>query len=149
MNIGNTILKGVTVSVNDVASLTCKKGAKSAAYAVVWSTGNAFASSGDISLLEQVVCQGTFQFTQAVLDTEQAAKVFTPTATTTCSATADNTALPVDDHAATVSISNGAAASLVVNIVTSACTLPSIIPDGQPSKKISGCGGRLMLMLGL
>jgi hypothetical protein len=134
VNLGNTIVEQTAVAVTDVPSLTCSKGLNSDTDAHVLSSGASVALPADLGPTEQVVCQGTFLFTQAVIDTEQEAKVFTPTATTTCGAAKDNAALPSGDYAATASIAVAPPASLVVNIVTSACTVPSIIAVGASSE---------------
>lgn len=140
VNSGNTILKGVTVAEAALITLSCKAGFKSDTGDTVWASSGTVASLPVAALepTQQLVCQGTFLFNQAVLDLEQAvldleqaAQVFTPTATTTCGATADAAS---SGYAASASIDVTPAALLVVNIVTSACTIPSIIADGNSSK---------------
>lgn len=133
VNSGNTILKGVTVAEAALVTLSCKKGLKSDMGDTVWASSGTAASLPVAALdpTQQLVCQGTFLFDQGVLDLEQPVQVFTPTATTTCGATAD--AAP-SGYAASASIDVTPAALLVVNIVTSACTIPSIIADGDSSK---------------
>lgn len=134
VNLGNTIVKPTALAVTDTSSLTCKQGLKSATDANVWSSGTSVTLPADVDPTEQIVCQGTFLFTQDVIDTEQEAQAFTPAVTTTCGAAKDNAALPSGGYTADTSITVAASASLVVNIVTSACTVPSIIAVGDTSE---------------
>jgi hypothetical protein len=134
VNTGNTILKGVVVTVPgiDPADLTCKAGLTSATDADVLSSGSGLTLATEVTPLQKVVCTGVYSFSQADIDANEAAKAFTVSAADAFSATAEASA--PGDYTTSASVNKGATAKVVLSIDTAACVIASIIPDGQTSE---------------
>lgn len=134
VNTGNTILKGVEVTVPgiDAADLTCKAGLATATDADVLLSGSSLTAATEVTPTQKVVCTGVYSFSQADIDTDEVAKEFTVSASNTVSAAAEGSA-PAD-YTAYASVTKGATAKVVLSIDTAACVIPSIIPDGETSE---------------
>jgi hypothetical protein len=134
VNTGNTILKGVAMTVPGIAAadLTCKAGLTSDTDAAVLSTGSSLTLATEVTPIQKVVCTGVYSFLQADIDANEAAKVFTVSADNTVSATAE-ASVPAT-YTATASVTKGATAKVVLSINSAACVIPTIIPDGQTSE---------------
>jgi hypothetical protein len=137
VNVGNTLIKGLEVTVTNVTDLDCKWGLQSATDADVLASANVTNSTTtEIGPLEKVVCVGTFIFDQAALDVNQNSMVFTPTVVTTSNDTKDTSA--PSGYTATASVPIAAVPALVLTVNATACEIPSIIPAGEQSE----CGKR-------
>lgn len=135
VNTGNTILKGVAITVPGIhaAGLTCKSGLTTSTDAVVLSTGSSLTLATEVAPTQKVVCTGDYSFTQADIDADAAAKDFTVSASNTVSAAAEASVFPAT-YAAAASVTKGATAKVVLSINSTACIIPSTIPDGQTSE---------------
>jgi hypothetical protein len=133
INTGNVHLPNSNVAVNDVADLACKSGLSSAAD--IWTNGATFTPPSQVDVGQKLVCQGTFTFTQTVLDDNTAAtKRFTPTAS------ADNKASPTAlaaSYQQYVDVSIVAAPSHTITLDAANCVTPSIIPVSETSVNVT------------
>jgi hypothetical protein len=128
-NTGNTHLPGSTVSVNDVTPLVCKIGDSSVTD--IYTSGTDFTVAGQVDAGKTLVCQGSFTFSQAVLDDNTAAtKTFMPTASATNLA---SSTLIAAGYTQSIDVSIVAAPSYSIALNASNCVTPSIIPDSATS----------------
>lgn len=137
VNLGNTLLEGVSVTVPDVSDFACKAGASSVADADLTAAYDATAAV--VAPAHKVVCVGSFTFDQAELDKDQSSKAFTPALTTTTTSTTAVTNSFVDSYGTTASISIGSVPAVVVSVDASACVIPSIIPSGASGAWATQC----------
>jgi hypothetical protein len=132
INTGNTHLPGSTIAVNDITNLACKVGVSSAAD--IFTSGDPFTLLGQVDVGKTFVCQGSFGFTQAVLDANTAAtKMFTPTASATNKASSTVIAA---GYTQSMDVSIVAAPSYSIALNASNCVTPSIIPTGESSVNV-------------
>lgn len=129
INKGNVHLPNTQISVNNITDLVCMSGSDSDADVFTNGATVSFATAYQVDVGKKLVCQGTFTFTQIVLDDNTAAtKSFTPTAS------ADNaptkTAVAAN-YQAQADVSIVAAPSHSITLDAANCVKPSIIPDGQ------------------
>lgn len=137
-NRGNTHLQGTTVSVETVSDLACKSGSLVTAADTVWSSGTAatITPSVQVDAATKLVCEGTFVFTQAWLDANNApSKVFTVTAAAANSGLALNSSAVFGTASASVSVT--AAPALLTEITAGSCSAPPIIPDGDSTVSVT------------
>lgn len=133
VNVGNTLIKGLEVTVTNLTDLDCKWGLQSATDADVLAAANVMNSTTtEIGPDQKVVCVGTFIFDQAALDVNQNTMVFIPTVVTTSNDTKDTSA--PSDYTATASVPIAAVPALVLTVNATACIIPSIIPAGEQSE---------------
>lgn len=141
-NTGNVHLKGMALSVSNVTDLLCKSGTTGTAGTTlqdddtVWGlTQFTISSPFQLNAGTKLVCQGTFTFTQAVIDDNTLpSNVFTVTATATNTNLTYNASAPVATYSDSAVISIAAAPALLTHIKGANCIIPSIIPDGAASE---------------
>lgn len=135
-NTGNVHLKDATLSVNDITDLACKSGLSAIANSDVYSSGAAvdLMSAVQVDVATKLVCKGTFDFTQDVLDSNtQSSKLFTPTATASNQDLSLTVTIPTG-YSANVDVTIVAAPALTISLDPNNCTKPSIIPDSETSE---------------
>jgi hypothetical protein len=138
-NTGNTHLQGTTLPVATVTNLVCKSGALSALANDIYTTSVPtvdITSPVRVDAATKLVCEGSFQFTQAWLDSNAAAsKVFTVTAAASNANLAHNASGVFGTDSASVSVT--AAPAQRTQITAAGCQGPPIIPDGQSSVNVT------------
>lgn len=136
VNTGNVHLQVGSVAVNDITNLQCKPTTKADTTAFTSLVSNAvnFASTVQVDFGTKLVCQGTFTFTQEVLDANTAdTKAFTPTATVTNTVpAAEQSSVPPSSYSATVDVSITSIPALRITMDVVNCAKPSIIPHSEP-----------------
>lgn len=136
VNTGNVHLRVDDVVVNDISNLVCKPTthADTTDFTSLGSTAVNFNSNVQVDFGTKLVCQGTFTFSQGVLDANTAdRKTFTPTATlTNADPLAEKNSVPPSSYSATVDVSITSIPALRITIDVVNCTKPSIIPHSEP-----------------
>lgn len=131
VNIGNTLIKDLDVTVQNVTNLACKWGAKTDTDAAVLASANTVSAATEVTPLQKVVCEGTFMFDQAELDVDQNTRAFTPVVTTSSGHSLDSAPA---GYTATATVSLAAVPALVLTVNATDCSIPSIIPPGDLSE---------------